>query len=327
MEHALLPPYLAHRHNFFPHIKGATTCKTLLYLHKIYTMKKYILPLLSLAFLNTSISAQDDYDSWMQAEGTLQGFEQGANYYTFVSDANLRDKPGTTGSTVIAKLPIGSKVTIMEVSSDSFAQRGIKLPWLKVQCETGAIGYIWGGFMALASIQTPDIEYTPNRGVLYLTGVSAFQEDKHEITVQVRVAEKGKELSRTEFTTQGDLSYYPSFSVQFEPLKNVKAVLAVNYYYPACGYASGDNLVFWQENNTLSRIIETSSVGDGGVFYSSETVLLPSQPGGIGDHLLVVKDESEFEEKGDDLVRSRQSVAIVLYKWTGSKLLKVKELK
>jgi len=179
----------------------------------------------------------------------------------------------------------------------------------------------------LASIQTPNDEYTPNAGVQYLTGVAAYDELKHQITVQVRAAKDGKELAKCEFTTNGDLSYYPSFEVVFESFPKVKAVLSVNYYYPACGYPSGNNLLFWQENNQMTKVLETSSVSDGGVFYDTEEFILPSQRGGIGDHIIVTHDHSEFEEKGNDFVRSSQTFGVVVYKWNGAKLLKIKEIK
>lgn len=290
------------------------------------------IPIFFWAFLSvTLLAAQADYsDNWMRSDGTLEGFVVGNQHFTFVSDANLRDKPSTQ-SNVLTTLPIGTQVEILERNDATFAQRGVTLPWVKVRVlsagKTRQEGYLWGGFLALASIQSPTDEYTPNAGVQYLTGVSAYDEAKHEITVQVRIALQGKELSKCEFKTAGDLSYYPEFEVKFEPLKHVKAVLMVNYYYPACGYASGDNLLFWQENNQLTKVLETSSISEAGQFYSTETCILPSQRGGIGDHVLVSKDMSEFVEKGEDYVRSNQRVGLVLYKWNGTKLLKVKELK
>lgn len=292
-------------------------------------MKKIVQLVVALLAFH-SLSAQDDSNNWMLASGTLEGFVVGNQYFTLVSDANLRDKPGTQ-TKVLTKLPIGTPVTIEAVSTDSLMLRGVKLPWVKVRAQAiGAApvsGYLWGGFLALASIQTPDEEYMPNRGVLYLTGVAAYDETKHELTVQVRVAQAGKELAKTEFITSGDLSYYPSFEVAFESFKNVKALITVNYYYPACGYPSGNNLLFWQENNQLTKVLETTSISEGGIFYDSEEYLLPSNKGGIGDHIVVVKDSSEFEEKGEEMVRSSQTYKITLYKWNGAKLLKTKEMK
>jgi hypothetical protein len=289
-------------------------------------MQKFLF--LTLCFFTTTLlTAQPE--NWQRTEGNLEGFTIGSKWYTFVTDANLRSGPSTTAS-VITKLPIGALVTVDAVSTDSLTLRGVRLPWLQVSA-TGADGklakgFIWGGFMALASINTPADAY-PQPGILYLTGVSAYNEAKHEITVQVRIAKDQKELSKVEFTTQGDLSYYPTFEVNFEPLSKVKAVIEVNYYYPACGYASGDNMLFWLDNNTLVKVLETSSVSEGGVFYENQESILPSQRGGIGDHVIVTRDFSQFIEKGNDYVRSKQEYSITLYKWNGLKLVKTKELK
>ncbi len=287
------------------------------------------IPCLLFSLLLTQVLIAQDSD-WTRADGTLEGFVVGNKHFTFVSDANLRDKPSIQ-SNVLGTLPIGTQVEILERNDATYSQRGVTLPWVKVRVLSSdkkkQEGYLWGGFLALASIQTPADEYTPNAGVQYLTGVAAFHEDKHEITVQVRIAKDGKELSKCEFKTGGDLSYYPEFSVSFEPFQKVKAVLTVNYYYPACGYASGDNLLFWQENNQLTKVLGTSSISDAGVFYSAETYILPTQRGGIGDHVLVTSDTSEFEERGDDYVRTKQTIGLVLYKWNGAKLTKVRELK
>ena len=291
-------------------------------------MKKVLLTTLTILAATFVFGQNADPDSWMRADGTLEGFVVGNQYFTMVSEANLREK-SSTQSNVITKLAIATSVEIISVSTDSLLLRGVKLPWVQVRTKTTPerTGYLWGGFLALASIQTPNEEYMPNAGVQFLTGVAAYDEAKHQLTVQVRAAKDGVELSKCEFNTNGDLSYYPSFEVIMESFPKVKAVLAVNYYYPACGYPSGNNLLFWQENNQMSRVLETSSVADGGVFYDAEEFILPSQRGGIGDHVVVTHDHSEFEEKGDDMVRSTQQFGIVVYKWTGSKLTKVKEIK
>jgi hypothetical protein len=274
----------------------------------------------------TLLAAQEE--DWTVSNGELGGFTMGSQFYTFVSDANLREKPGLQAK-VITQLPIATPVTILEVSTDTLTQRGVRFPWLKVGCKSkgaNVTGYIWGGFLAMAAIQTPTDEYTPNSGVLYLTGITAYNEAKHEIAAQVRAAKDNKELSKVEFTTTGDPSYCPEFRVMFEPFNKVKSVLSVNYYFPACGYASGNNLIFWQDNNQMTKVLETSSVSDGGVFYDSQDWILPSMQGGIGDHILVVSDQSSFEEKGDALVRTQQKYSVVLYKWNGLKLVKVKSM-
>lgn len=277
--------------------------------------------------LNCTVQAQDGTDNWMQSIGTLEGFQKDQTYFTLVSDANIREKPGTQAS-VLTKLPIGTPVKIEAVTTDSLTIRGVRMPWLQVSfIENGSLkkGYIWGGFMATASIRTPDEEGYENRGVLYLAGVAAYDVNKHQLTAQVRVALKGKELAKTEFTTNGDLGYYPAFEVRFGDFSNVKAVLKLDYQYDACGYPSGDNLIFWQSNNQLTKVLETSSVSDAGAFYDSEAYILPNEHGGITNHIIVTKDTAEFDGS-EDMKMTKHSYKITLFKWSAGKLLKIKSM-
>ena len=94
-------------------------------------MKKIVQLVVALLAFH-SLSAQDDSNNWMLASGTLEGFVVGNQYFTLVSDANLRDKPGTQ-TKVQTKDPIGTPVTIEAVSTDSLMLRGVKLPWVKAR--------------------------------------------------------------------------------------------------------------------------------------------------------------------------------------------------
>lgn len=164
--------------------------------------------------------------------------------------------------------------------------------------------------------------------MLFLTGIAAYEPAQERVTMQVRLAKEGVELAKTEFTTQGNLFYYPNFSIRFEPLKNVKAILNVDYSFPACGYPSGNNMLFWLEDNSLTKVLETTSISDGGVFYDSEECLFPSDKGGIAEHIMVVKDMAEMEEtEQGELKYTKHEFKITLYKWTGQKLVKWKEMK
>lgn len=286
---------------------------------------RYLFSLLLTCSVASAFYAQDAEDNWMQSQGTLQGFQVGETYFTLVTDANIREQPGTQAA-VLTKLPIGTPVKVEAVTTDSLTVRGVRMPWLQVSFQENNAtkkGYVWGGFMATASIQTPDKDGYANRGVLYLAGVAAFDEKKHQLTAQIRIAQKGKELAKVEFPTAGDLTYYPAFEVRFGDFDKVKAVLMLNFQYDACGYPSGDNLVFWQDNNQLVKVLETNSVSDGGVFYSVEEYILPHQRGGIADHIIVTSDMAEFD--GDEeMKRTKHAYKITLFKWAGGKLVKAK---
>jgi hypothetical protein len=55
--------------------------------------------------------------------------------------------------------------------------------------------------------------------------------------------------------------------------------------------------------------------------------LLPGEKGGITDHVLVVSDMQTFKDVKDELVIDEHKYSIMMYKWNGAKLTKVKELK
>ncbi len=245
---------------------------------------------------------------------------------TLVSDANLREKP-LSDATVVQKLPIASRVKIEEVTKTMLTLNGFEAPWCKIKLENGKVGYLWGGTLAAATFTYTD-EYDLEKGLTYLVGVGNYDEKNHKLTLQMRAAKEGKELSKTEFISNGDLTYYLSLEAKNGSMgfDKVKDVIMVNAHYDACGYPSGDHIVFYQDNK-LQHILETTDVADGGVFYSSEDAILPQGEGGIANHLVLVKDAGEFEEKGKDMVLTKQTYGITLYKWNGSKLLKIKELK
>lgn len=86
-------------------------------------MKSYFF-LLAFCFATLSLAAQYIPDPWMRDEGTLDGFVVDSQYFTMVMDANLREKPGTD-SKVLTKLPIGTKLTMLQVAEQTYSQRGV----------------------------------------------------------------------------------------------------------------------------------------------------------------------------------------------------------
>jgi hypothetical protein len=250
--------------------------------------------------------------------------------FTLVTDANVREKP-TTQSTVLTKLAIGSPIQIEEVTTDSFVVNGFKAPWCKVSYSKEAkSGYLWGGFIAtvvLKDIETSDNMMNPTgqtEGVTFLGGVSAWDEKKGKMTMQLRAMRGTKEITRYEFVSTGDLSYNCTLKIEDGGnFKNVLKTLSFSTGYPACGYPWSDNLIFYKKDKTLTKVLETTSIGDGGVMYASENYILPYDKGGIASHIIVTSDQAEFEEKGNELIPINQKYSITLYKWDGLKLIKM----
>ena len=252
------------------------------------------------------------------------------NAFTLVTDANVREKPSTQ-STVVTKLPIGSPILIEEVTTDSFTLNGFKAPWCKISFDNNAKkGYLWGGF--IATVVLKNIEISENgvnssentEGVTFLGGVSAWDEKKYKMTMQLRAMRGTKEITRYEFISTGDLTYDCTLKIEDGGnFKNVLKTLTFSTGYPACGYPWSDNLIFYKKDKTLTKVLETTSIGDGGVMYASENYILPYDKGGIAGHIILTSDQAEFEEKGTEMIMRNQKYGIKLYKWDGLKLIKI----
>jgi hypothetical protein len=232
---------------------------------------------------------------------------------------------------VVTKLPIGSPILIEEVTTDSFVLNGFKAPWCKISFDNNAKkGYLWGGFIATVVLKNIDISENGvnssenTEGVTFLGGVSAWDEKKYKMTMQLRAMRGTKEITRYEFVSTGDLSYNCTLKIEDGGnFKNVLKTLAFSTGYPACGYPWSDNLIFYKKDKTLTKVLETTSVGDGGVMYASENYILPYDKGGIAGHIIVTSDQAEFEEKGSEMVMMNQKYSVKLYKWDGLKLMKI----
>jgi hypothetical protein len=250
--------------------------------------------------------------------------------FTLVSDANLRERPAADAAT-IQKLPIDTKLVILEATKTMTKINGFEAPWCKVRLFNGKTGYIWGGALACARLfheETYDPAPGENRyGMSYLVGVSSMKSKEGGIVLQMRMARDGKELSKIEFPTEGGLEYYITMeNKEMSSLKNVQETIEVYTGYDACGFVATSNLVFLNQNK-LQFIMATTQSADGGAYFSSEDVLLPGEKGGIADHVVVISDMQSFKDVKDQLVVDEQKYSVVVYKWNGAKLMKEKELK
>ena len=250
--------------------------------------------------------------------------------FTLVSDANLREKAATDAAT-IQKLAIDTKVIVVEVTKTMTTLNGFEAPWCKVRLTNGKTGYLWGGTLACARLfhqDTYDPQPGDNRpGISYLIGVASMKSKEGGIVLQMRAARDGKELSKIEFPTEGGLEFYITIkSKESSGLKNVQETIEVYTGYDACSFVATSNLVFLTQDK-LKFIIATMNSADAGAYSSSEQVLLPDEKGGIAGHVVVVSDVLTYKEAKDDIVLDEQKYSVVIYKWNGAKLTKVKELK
>ena len=283
-------------------------------------MKK-ILFTISLALIYVVANAQEEANKtwgWLMFNENDDVKEA----YVLVSDANLRENPSTKAAT-IAQLPIATKVTILERTTDSLTLNGFRAPWFRISAN-GKTGYLWSGILTTVVKST---EEEVGNDITFLAGLSSYNEKDYKVTLQVRAAKNGKEIAKTEFQCVGDLGYELSITLKSGGFNKVKQVLSVEMSYGACDYAQGDNLLVFTEGSKLIRLMETVSSSSAGAGYASENYILPYDKGGIGGHVLVTEDSAEMEEiekNGQfDYKMKSQQYKITLYKWTGTKLEKV----
>jgi hypothetical protein len=285
-------------------------------------MKQFITLLILVFSINNAFSQAPENI----ANGHQYGsFEVGDTSFTLVADANVRDKANTSGA-VVAKLAIGTPLKIDKVTTDSLTIKGVRLPWYRVSFVVGKerkSGFLWGGF--IASVFYSDIDYNTNETYLYLGGIAAYDDKKVKVTDQLRVAKNGQQIAALEFQSCADIGYYPMLEFHSSNgFDNVRQVLTYGTHYGACDYPQGDYLLVLTKNNQLQKIMETSSASGAGTGYSSETYILPSHRGGIHSHILVTEDSAaEEEDKNGEYKIKDQKYKIALWKWTGSKLIKV----
>jgi Bacterial SH3 domain len=283
-------------------------------------MRKIILGLI-LCCSCLAINAQENAENSVYS--SISKWEVG-DAFTLVSDANIREKP-TTQSTAVTQLPIGSAIKIEKVTEDSFTVNGFRAPWCQISYDGGKKkGYLWGGFIATLVLKS-QYGFGDTEGLTFLGGVGSWNEQKHQMTMQLRTCLKNKELAKVEFLTSGDLSFNCQLKEENAgTLKNVFTALTFSTGYEACGYPWGDNLIFYTKDKKLSRILATESISDAGVFYSTEQYILPGDRGGITNYVIVTSDAAEMQDNGKDYVIKNQKYSLKLFKWTGVKLEKVK---
>ncbi|MFZ4542942.1 MAG: hypothetical protein ACOYOA_02760 [Saprospiraceae bacterium] len=252
---------------------------------------------------------------------------------TLISSAVVHSKPDMN-SKVISRLPIATKVKIEQVTVDTMQNSGFSAPWCVVSYEQNGkthSGYLWGGDLAFVSYEINDKSDSIRNGLIYLAGVQKVEPSKKLWTLQVVVVRNNTEIGRTEIETEAEPSYFASF-YHYGNLNytNVIDVLEFKSYYPANGYASSENLLFFTEKKLL-RVLETSDISDTNI-YDSQDYLLSADKGGIQNHVLVVNNaftvEEVEKEKGKfEQVTSRHKFSIHLYKWDGLEMLKINEIK
>ena len=206
-------------------------------------MKKLLILLLCVPLIGF---AQEHYIS-------NEYFQEESYQYLIADDVNIRLGPSTKTS-IVANLPIGTRLKIIEKLKYRYTYNNISFPWYKVSFflnNRKKIGYVVGGFIAQ--------DYHKDKEIIFLSGLSKYYPDG-EITYQIRVAKENKEIDKIEFppSDYGEFSFHVFNN---EDINSGIYIIQSRFIVGAC-YAQPNETTLFFENNKLYHIKTFSNEDD-----------------------------------------------------------------
>jgi len=229
-------------------------------------------------------------------------FSEGSYQYLISDDVNIRIGPSTKTS-IVANLPIGSRLKIIEELSSRYTYNNISLPWYKVSFildGTEKTGYVVGIFIAEAFYISDR-----NKELVFLTGMSKYYPGDQVPNYQVRVAYQNKEIDRIEFppSDYGDLY----FDVSNKDINNGIYIITTRFTVASC-YTQNNETTFFFDRKNLYHIKS---------FSNMDNKKLGFENGRIQINKLIWVDNPEDELNGGDYGKKEM---IEEYIWDGRRL-------
>lgn len=248
-------------------------------------------------------------------------FANGSKTKLFGHNVNVRNSPNTKTGTVVAQLPIGTEVTIIE-EAETFTINGYKAPWYKVSFNKDnekKQGYIWGGFLSAFSFDLND-------GNLLLYGFYG-DDNIRKFMSQIKIIKNTEIVAKLNFEPINDVYEMPfnyNFSVGAKLLTgngfdNVKNIIQINYHYPACGVPFGDIVIFWTGEKLINGTI-VHGVSEAGLFHHYYEFIYPDAK--TKNKLIISKISEEYDENGNELPKKTTRLT---YTWENNKLTLTEE--
>jgi hypothetical protein len=258
-----------------------------------------------------------------QYTDTLVLFEKKQVVYLLADSVNIRKEPNSE-SGLVAKLPIGTKLTIIDKSRTASRINSILMPWYLVSFNGKEKGYVWGGKIALASFRS-----NRNPDIAFHFGMESVDANTQMTSYQIRVEQAGKELQRLSFKGFGGYQKrHTCINISNKGLDNVDDIIQVDGFAMSCGEDAGSIVFFWA-NNKLSYVERLHDIGDGGLFDRNYFVYPSDMEGKKGvvikkqEEGEIVLDEQKVVSWSTSNVRYDKNITTT-YKWDGSKLVKMK---
>ncbi|MEZ4917519.1 MAG: SH3 domain-containing protein [Saprospiraceae bacterium] len=259
---------------------------------------KFTLLFAVMLFAQLTLPAQE-WDEYSISE--METYQAGLKTQIFGDLCNVRNAPNAQGS-IVAKLAIGTPVTILESSEESSTYNGWTARWSKIQFQQDGktmSGYIWNGLLSPLAHQTNGVSFVYNV-VKAETKKNEYGYDNSTHTVEVRAVRNGKVQSKAQF----ELQITPGSSTEMQLVDNpglapYQNAFRISIYFPACGYANYTLTCLW-DGNQLTALPILSGASDAGVFWEDEVFIFPNEKNGIPGKLVYQYELSQgMEEEGE----------------------------
>lgn len=229
-------------------------------------------------------------------------------------------------------LVCGTPVIIQEQGSVLEHVKGIAAPWVKVQYyidkRNVTTGYLWLGALALGSYTKESTSFLFGIEKI-IPGRNKEEEDFKPAIWSIRVKamdNTGALLDEKEVKLE-DLGIVSATGKLLGDLgvSNTEDILRIWFSGEACGIPTYFYYFGWSGKHFLP-LPGKMEVSDAGVFYHSENMLFPKEPGGQPDKIILLVEEGEADEKKVDklggpvyhIEKSRRT-----YLWDGVKAKKI----
>ncbi len=214
-------------------------------------------------------------------------FEPGTEERMYGDRVVFRKKPDTE-SNALDTLAIGATVEIVKKVDETIVINGLECNWYKVKYN-GKSGYVPGGFIALDHKTVGAYTYL----VIY-AGSDDPAEFYEKRMVRCRVLEESGNYFGHEIGVYNTSFYLEAF--ENRGVKGIQGIVCINLVAEACGVDGGEIYLF-NDGERLVKVIELSSVADGGVFWYNESITFP-EDGYWGENILYF--EREYGEMVDE---------------------------
>lgn len=236
-------------------------------------------------------------------------FKPNETVCVFGDNVKLCSKPNTQSET-LKMLRILDKVTILEKTDKTLLFNGINWKWYKVK-KGNSVGYVIGG---LLSQDTKSIKNS--------TYLVSFKKKKKNTYILIRLVHNGNNYLEHE-NIFGTESTFTIRVFNDRGVANIKDMVYIDYIAESCGVNGGGYFLF-NEGEKLTKAIDLSSVGDGGIYWNIEEVVFPNDEKGKEGKILY---KSETGEVLDDTTnRTKITIETCEFTWQG-KELKLSEIK